>query len=452
MSSKHKPYEMVGRSSIYSAGPASAKTRSIKFTAAMVASLIALYFLHVVFSPTDNVYGVIIDAGSTGSRVHTFTFRKNAETSDLKVMSEDFYAIKPGLSHYKENAMDAANSLESLLERAKTIVPPDRRERTPIVLRATAGLRMAGESVANEILTKVRAKLDATSFRFDSDWASILSGNEEAVYSWMTVNYLLGKESNNTVGVLEMGGGSAQVAYVPRDGSIKANLGSKCQMSSENLKFANSPLDLYTVSHLDFGLQKARALILRHFEKADKLSNNPCMNQGKAVQVPVAFEAPNASVSLTGSGNYNECRKMVSNLLIKPALGECSCSTCTYHGKAQPKAISEYIALAFYRERTAAIGMATTMTLADIDAKGRLVCAMPVDAVNTKFTQVPNGVATDLCLDLAFISLHLQHGHGIQPDSATKLIVVDKIDDFELGWCLGAMQNAMSRLYPKVVV
>lgn len=446
MASKHKAYEMVGRPSLYSQGAGLQKARLIKLIAAMIVAALALFALHGVISPNDRVYGVMIDAGSTGSRIHTYTFRKHPQTSQLKVLYEDFYPIKPGLSHYKESPTDAAKSLKPLLERAKLRVPNTMHAQTPVVLRATAGLRMAGEEVANSILSEVRKTLRASGFRFDEDsWASILTGNEEAVYSWMTVNYLLGRSSTNTVGTLELGGGSAQVAYVPKDTSVKTS-SANCSLSTEKLLFSDQEVDLYTVSHLDFGLQKARAMLFRKFKEENRLENNPCFNRGGNLNMAIPFDESKSELTFTGIGDYQACLDLVSQTLVHPSMGECKCDVCTYRGAAQPRPITEFVAFAFYLERTVSIGIPTPMQLSDIDSKGNEICKLSVDEVKTKYPNVPNGDATDLCLDIAYISLHLQEGHGIQLQSGTIFTVVDKIDNFELGWCLGAMQQTMAKL------
>ena len=58
-------------------------------------------------------YAVVIDAGSTGSRVHAFAF---AETADggLDLLSDTFEQLKPGLSSY---AAEPAKGAASLLKK-----------------------------------------------------------------------------------------------------------------------------------------------------------------------------------------------------------------------------------------------------------------------------------------------------------------------------------------------
>lgn len=444
-----KNYEHISRNGLYSAGPSAfivSKAKVIKLLAVAVTLLIGLSALHTVLAPRDLVYGLMIDAGSTGSRIHTYSFTR-ASGGKLDLLHEDFHPIRPGLSSYKDDPQRAADSLKPLLNRAMSRVPKAARAATPIVLRATAGLRMVGEESANAILAKVRILLRSSEFRFDSDhWATILAGNEEGVYSWITVNYLLDRTATNTVGTLEMGGGSAQVAFVPRNETTRNNSGN-CSLGSEHISFKGAQLPLYTASHLNFGLQKGRAVALGKFEEIGKLSGNPCINKGESIEIELPFDGSHRKISMSGSGDYGKCKQLIDDTVMKPAMGAlCSCDVCTYHAAAQPRAIQEYVAIAFYLERTVAIGLRSPLTIKDIRQKGEEVCRMSVAQVREKYPAVPNGVGTDLCFDLAFITLHLERGHGIDESSGTMLMVLDKIKDFELGWCLGAMQQTMSQL------
>lgn len=419
----------------------------VKLVAGMILVFLSGAAVQSLLTPSaEHVYGLMIDAGSTGSRMHTFTFTRN-EDQKLDLITEDFFPVKPGLSAYKEKPIEAARSLDPLLDRARAIVPADKRAITPVFLRATAGLRMTGARTANEILHEVRTRLRSSGFRFDEDgWATILEGSDEGIYSWITVNYLMDRPAESTVGTLEMGGGSAQVAFVPTDNSHAA--AGNCSTPADLTMYKGAKVPLYTFSHLHFGLKAARASALKGFSRLDKLQSNPCINAGSgdglAVEIP--FEQGNPNVTMTGTGDFSKCKNLVDSIVTRSALGTCSCSACSYHGASAPHPISEYVAFAFYLERTVALGMSTPLSVADIRVKGEQICAMTVQEITKKYPSVPNGRATDLCLDLALIASHLEYGHGITQASGTKLYVVDKIKGVELGWSLGAMFAEMGRL------
>lgn len=422
------------------------KALAIKVAALLILLVLAFLAMRVILAPTDRVYGLMIDAGSTGSRLHAFVFTRD-DSKKLTLVTEDFLPVKPGISSYKDDPSKAAESLEPLLQRAKTLVPALQRGQTPIFLRATAGLRLVGDAVANEILGHVRTKLKSSGFRFDdSSWAGILGGSDEGVYSWITVNYLMDRSAESTVGTLEMGGGSAQIAFVPTDNSHSAP--GNCSTPAELTMFKGAKMPLYTFSNLKFGLKMGRSMALNAFKRTGILKSNPCINAGseQGVKIPIPFDENQSTVTIHGDGNFGACRRLIEKVVVEPNLDRCSCQACTYHGVAAPTPISEYVAIAFYLDRTLAVGMTTPLTVADIRRKGEEVCAMHVDELWKKYPVVPNGEATDVCLDLAFITTHLEYAHGITEASRTKLHMVDKIKGVELGWALGAMFAEMNRL------
>lgn len=72
---------------------------------------------------SKDVYAVVFDAGSTGSRVHVVHFEQVKDT--LELQSDSLQQLKPGLSSYADDPEAAAKSLEPLLEYAQQIVPKD---------------------------------------------------------------------------------------------------------------------------------------------------------------------------------------------------------------------------------------------------------------------------------------------------------------------------------------
>lgn len=107
-------------------------------------------------------YTIVIDAGSTGSRIHVFRLFHNDSDNDnkkfdIKLIDEDLVIkIKPGLSAYASEPKKAADSLKPLLDKALEIIPKNYHKSTKLTLKATAGLRLISEEKANEILSDVR--------------------------------------------------------------------------------------------------------------------------------------------------------------------------------------------------------------------------------------------------------------------------------------------------------
>jgi len=104
-------------------------------------------------------HAIVFDAGSTGTRIHIFTFsietrkKLNGEKyPSITLKSEHFKSITPGLSSYAEDPSQAAESIKPLLEFADSVVDEDLRQNTSISVMATAGLRLLPDEQSNAII------------------------------------------------------------------------------------------------------------------------------------------------------------------------------------------------------------------------------------------------------------------------------------------------------------
>lgn len=134
----------------------------------------------------------MIDAGSTGSRIHVYKFHNCFAAPTLE--HETFEQIKPGLSSYPHDPQKAAESLDSLLDLAVAEIPKELQSCTPLAVKATAGLRLLGEAQSRAILEAVEKRINSK-YPFPlpaEDGVIIMEGKDEGVYAWITTNYLLG--------------------------------------------------------------------------------------------------------------------------------------------------------------------------------------------------------------------------------------------------------------------
>ncbi|XP_047296553.1 ectonucleoside triphosphate diphosphohydrolase 6 isoform X6 [Homo sapiens] len=206
-------------------------------------------------------YGIMFDAGSTGTRVHVFQFtRPPRETPTLT--HETFKALKPGLSAYADDVEKSAQGIRELLDVAKQDIPFDFWKATPLVLKATAGLRLLPGEKAQKLLQKVKKVFKASPFLVGDDCVSIMNGTDEGVSAWITINFLTGSlktPGGSSVGMLDLGGGSTQIAFLPRvEGTLQASPPGYLTA----LRMFNRTYKLYSYSYLGLGLMSARLAIL----------------------------------------------------------------------------------------------------------------------------------------------------------------------------------------------
>eukprot|EP00882_Tetradesmus_deserticola_P018031 GHRQ01019348.1.p1 GENE.GHRQ01019348.1~~GHRQ01019348.1.p1 ORF type:complete len:264 (+),score=117.16 GHRQ01019348.1:30-821(+) len=159
---------------------------------ALLMGVWALY-AHTLYKASLPRHLVVLDAGSTGTRVHVFSYAVDPRSSYAQLqLPEPKLKVEPGLSSYAADAAGAGASLQPLLDFARQHVPVQQQAQTPVYLMATAGLRLLPITAADAILEHCRKKLLASKFLFRPEWASIISGTNEGLYGWVAANYAAG--------------------------------------------------------------------------------------------------------------------------------------------------------------------------------------------------------------------------------------------------------------------
>ncbi|XP_042502054.1 probable apyrase 7 isoform X7 [Macadamia integrifolia] len=179
-------------------------------------------------------FTVVLDCGSTGTRVNVYEWQRNITSKhDLPTLLNSFPDLstknplhkdachyqcmqtEPGLDKFVHNSSGIRAALEPLLIWAQQQIPSERLGDTSLFLLATAGLRNLPKEDAGWILENAAAVVREHPFVYRISSIRVLSGKEEAYYSWVALNYklrFLDKSSNTpTLGVLDLGGSSLQV-------------------------------------------------------------------------------------------------------------------------------------------------------------------------------------------------------------------------------------------------
>lgn len=430
-------------------------------------------------------YALMVDAGSTGSRIHVYRFNNCGPTPELE--NEDFKMTAKkeggsGLSSYGDDAEGAAKSLDVLLDVAMEKVPDKLKGCTPIAVKATAGLRKLGTEKSDAILKAVRERLETQyPFPLVSDakgGVQVMDGKDEGVYAWITTNYLLGKiggpDKTPTAAVFDLGGGSTQIVFQPTFPDAK-NGGLPEQMAEGDHKYALSfggrDFTLYQHSYLGYGLMEARNNLHRvvvegMYENSPeskawlgKPISNPCLAPGSSKQIDVQLEenhplGKSVSVNMTGPATTSvaapaNCRALAEKTLKKEST--CKLAPCAFNGVHQPSlektfAREDVYLFSYFYDRTQPLGMPESFTLRELHDLTSRVCAGG-DAWKV-FESVPGALEElndrpDTCLDLNFMLALLHTGYEMPIDREVK--IAKKIKGNELGWCLGASLPLLSQ-------
>lgn len=80
-------------------------------------------------------------------------------------------------------------------------MPQEQWAHTPVQLMATAGLRLLANGTQEKLLAESRKLLSSSGLQFEPDWAQVLSGEEEGIFTWLGVNYATGEAARASPGV-----------------------------------------------------------------------------------------------------------------------------------------------------------------------------------------------------------------------------------------------------------
>ena len=303
------------------------------------------------YSPDDPLvqYALMIDAGSTGSRIHIYKFNNCGPSAEFEY--EVFKMTQPGLSSYAGRAEEAAKSLDVLLDEALSIVPGAMRGCTPVAVKATAGLRLLPGSQSADILNAVGERIEGEYPFKLVEKVSIMDGKDEGVYAWITANYLLGTirgdknpKDTPTYAVLDLGGASTQIVFEPKFSSSDEDQSASSVLEpgehKYDLKFGGRSHVLYQHSYLGYGLMRARKHVhsLVDFmasirptttttssqkEEGEGVVGNPCLARGTKRVVEVSDEKTGVkrNVTMDGDeiGSFEACDRIVQLVLAKDA-------------------------------------------------------------------------------------------------------------------------------------
>jgi len=226
----------------------------------------------------EHVYTIVVDAGSTGSRVLAFTFHRSLSDHSVKLDNEFYAFIKPGLSSFADDPKKGAETIKHLLDKAKQQIPAAHWGATPLVLKATAGLRLLPAEQADLILNEVRTVFEESGFLVTPESVSIMDGIDEGLFSWFTINFLLDRlnDPHNTFATLDLGGGSTQITFAPKD---KNTLSLAPQGFIHQVSALHHNIDVYSFSYLGLGLMAARKHILSATNSdGSQTLRSPCIN------------------------------------------------------------------------------------------------------------------------------------------------------------------------------
>ncbi|KAF9358192.1 Golgi apyrase [Mortierella sp. AD094] len=358
-------------------------------------------------------FGIVIDAGSSGSRIHIYSWINPKHLNDTAPVREFIGVLptiepgvesgspkssnwtlktEPGIADFKERPEDVGEHLEPLLDHALKVIPESEIQHTPIYLLATAGLRLVQDDIREQILAN-SCKYIKENYQFMigdcKEHIKNITGEEEGIYGWVAINYLMGgfddggvkmidselsgseqhntddwepvpsSETSNdsktdvskdnvtphrhTLGFLDMGGASTQIAFEPAPQASQDHANDLTNVILKTLDGQKLEYHVFVTTFLGYGSNQAR----RRYVKDYLLSNHKELLESQKPGVQISIMDPclpkhlqlnethtMPHVPLTGSGSFTECLKRVEVLLNKDK--ECSDVPCLFNGVHTP--------------------------------------------------------------------------------------------------------------------
>ncbi|KAF7809121.1 putative apyrase 6 isoform X2 [Senna tora] len=421
--------------------------------------LIALAFLlsYAFFSGKSSPdaarikFGIVIDGGSTGTRIHVFKYRLEGGNNAVFDFGKDGLVsmrVNPGLSSLAEDSHGAGQSLLKLLEFGKSKIPMESWKDTEIRLMATAGLRLLQENVQQRILESCRRVLRSSGFKFRDEWASVITGSDEGVYAWVVANYALGTLGGDplrTTGIIELGGASAQVTFVSTE-----------EFPAEFLRavrLGNTTYNLYSNSFLHFGLNAAHdslreALITGDFNLATQslqkgLPIDPCSPKGYSRNVESQKISPSSTnnenryqSTLQSRGNFSECRS-AALMLLQKGKEKCSYQHCDMGSTFIPRLQGKFLATEnfFYTSKFFELG--PSAFLSELMTAGQEFCEEDWSNLKKKYQSNDEEDLLRYCFSSAYSVALLHDSLGVALNDE-RVKVAKQVGSIPLDWALGA--------------
>ncbi|RWS30413.1 ectonucleoside triphosphate diphosphohydrolase 5-like protein [Leptotrombidium deliense] len=401
-----------------------------------------------VFSKYINV----IDAGSTGTRMHIFKY--HFESNVIIVEKENFTEIQPGLSAYLNRIEVAATSLIPLLNYSNSIVPFCERSYAQIYVKATAGLRkLKNHTQAEYILNSVRSVLVNYSFPMkNTNSVSLLNSSSEGVNAWLTVNYLTNNlaDCNETYAVLDLGGGSTQITF-------EVDSKTKCLFRTNTLKnkaYSSKAFELFTKSFHDKGLRSARQQILENTNdfKMFDVQNRVTLISHSCVPHNHTFNWNYEGITyVVNNSPVRDCYEAINSFVKRD---ESANKLSSALNDRTVVAIANYYKVALKSGMLqSSLNELLSLRVKDYLKQAKRICPgsfRNLTSIKAPFNKTMRNHYLSqnnfICVDLTYITILLKKVFGLKMEK--EIYVVGKINEFEVSWALGyALQEIASNKY-----
>lgn len=332
----------------------------------------------------------------------------------------------PGLSGSDPDVLGRV--VLKLLKFAEDKVPSSEWKGTKVQLMITAE-----EDGVGRALEECRKVLRSSGFLFRDDWASVLKGQDEGLYSWLAVNYALGYIGNKpqeTAGVIVLGKSAMRVSFANSEPAV-SNF-------TRAIRLAGVSYHLYAQSMQQFGqdviwklLHEQGSQDLRSFsENNERTVSNPCIPRGYELTL---HASDGKLVKSHGAGNFSACKSELMNLL-NGRQGRCVHPPC----ELTTSILNELERKPYPRQRfflTSELqGLVPKASVSAMEEVGQRFCGDDWETLKGQY-HIDSRDLSRSCFSHAFAAAVLDNSFGIPLDDKR---VEFAVGSTQIDWRLGA--------------
>ncbi|KAM5158024.1 ectonucleoside triphosphate diphosphohydrolase 3 [Mantella aurantiaca] len=440
---------------------------SVLFLLISVSVIIAIAYVQIhherAISPGLK-YGIVLDAGSSRTTVYVYQWPAEKE-NNTGVVSQTYKCNVNGLgiASYAAEPQKAAENIDSCMKKIIDVIPHTQQNSTPAYLGATAGmrlLRLKNESAAQGVLTGIENYFRSQPFDFRG--ANIITGQEEGVYGWITVNYLLGNflEKNiwstwvhpdgaETTGALDLGGASTQISFIPERSEQNPN--NTVEVTLYGYKY-----NVYTHSFQCYGRDESEKRLLASLAQGIPglaYVDNPCYPRNYKVNLTMnhifgslcsakfrpANYNPDQFVRFKGTGDPGQCLQRVTTLFNFTAChGEHDCS---FDGIYQPSVKGKFSAFSGFYYTANALNLTGHFSLDEFNSSMSSFCSQDWIKLPQLLLKFDEKYARSYCFSANYIYYLLVHGYKFGSESWLQIQFQKEVGNSSIAWSLGYMLN-----------
>ncbi|KAK9063350.1 hypothetical protein SSX86_017220 [Deinandra increscens subsp. villosa] len=416
--------------------------------------------LHSNWSQQSTRFFVVLDCGSTGTRVFVYQASVDHQKDGnlpilLKSLPEGLQSkpssqsgraynrkeTEPGFDKLVHNVTGLTQAINPLIGWAEKQIPKHAHKTTSLFLYATAGVRRLPTADSDWLLNKAWSIMKKSSFVCEREWVKIISGTEEAYYGWIALNYqthMLGANpGKQTYGALDLGGSSLQVTFESRD---QAN-----NETSLNVHIGpvNHHLSGYSLAGygLNDAFDKSVVYLLKtsqDFTKTDIIEGkavikHPCLQSGynekyicstcSSVFQDDKSLKPGVPVQLVGAPKWEECNKLArisvnsSEWSDKSQPIDCGLNPCSLQDNL-PRPHGQFYAMSGFFVVYRFFNLSGDAPLDEVLQKGQEFCEKSWDVAKVSVPAQP--FIEQYCFRAPYVVLLLREGLHIK-DSQVRI-------------------------------